>query len=531
MKESRRLTSTLHIRLLGDFWIFRDQQVVTGVETPRLQSLLAYLLLHRDAPQPRSHLAYVFWPDSTEGQARTNLRKQVHYLRRTLPDADQFLQVDTQTLFWRPDAPLALDVADFEDALVRAELAEEAGNRVSLQEALEQAVAVYKGDLLPSCYDEWLLTERQRLRDGFIWALERLIRLLEHERDYEAAIQAAQRLLRYDPLHEATCRRLMRLYALAGDRPHALRTYHTCATALQQELEVEPSAATRKAYEQLLQPAAPPDRPALNAVTELPLVGRKQEWARMQSAWQRAYVGRPQLVLLAGEPGIGKTHAAAAMVDWATRQGIVTASARCYASEGRLVYAPVADWLRTEPFGSALLSLDTVWLTEVARLLPELLVERPDIPPPGPLAESWQRQRLYDALTRAVLGQRPRLLVLDDVHWCDEDTLGWLSYVLRPQTWVRSGGTGPEQTLIVATRGSDEVRADGALDALLADLHRADQLIQIELGPLSQEETLALAANAAGRPLHPGLAGSLYRRSKGNPRSVVELARAGLPQG
>jgi DNA-binding SARP family transcriptional activator len=476
------LTSTLHIRLLSDLGIFRDAEVVIGVDKPRLQSLLAYLLLHRDAPQPRSHLAYLFWPDSTEGQARTNLRKQVHYLRQALPDADRFLHADTQVLFWRPDAPFTLDVADFEDALAQAELAEDAGDQVALREALETAVAVYKGDLLPSCYDEWLLTERERLRERFIWALERLMRLLEHERDYEAAIQVARRLLRHDPLHEATYRRLMRLYALAGDRPRALRTYHTCATVLRRELEVEPSAATQEAYEQLLQPDAPSVRSAPSLVPELPLVARKQEWARIQSAWRRASGGRPQLVLLTGDPGIGKTRAAEALVDWATPQGIVTASARCYASEGSLVYAPVADWLRTEPLRSALLSLDAVWLTEVARLLPELLVERPDIPPPGPLTESWQYQRLYEALTRAVLGHRSRLLVLYDVHWCDEDTLGWLSYLLRPRTAARSGGTGPGRLLVVATRWSGEVRADRALAALLVDLRRADHLVRIELG-------------------------------------------------
>ncbi|KPL19251.1 MAG: hypothetical protein AMJ93_13210, partial [Anaerolineae bacterium SM23_84] len=218
-------------------------------------------------------------------------------------------------------------------------------------------------------------------------------------------------------------------------------------------------------------------------------------------------------------------------VGWAKQQGIVTASARCYASEGSLVYAPVADWLRTQPLRSVLLSLDAVWLTEVARLLPGLLVERPDIPPPGPLTESWQRQRLYEALTRAVLGHRPRLLVLDDVHWCDEDTLGWLSYLLRRRISARSDGIGPGQTLVVATRRSGEVRADGALAALLADLRRTDQLVQIELGPLSQEETLELAAHVAGRPLDPALAEPLRQGSEGNPFFVVEMVRAGLPQG
>ena len=111
---------------------------------------------------------------------------------------------------------------------------------------------LYRGDLLPSCYDEWILPERDRLRQAVLNALGQLIELQEQERDYQAAINSAQRLLRYDPLHETTYRHLMRLYALTGDRAAALRVYHTCATLLERELGTEPGLATRKAYEQLV---------------------------------------------------------------------------------------------------------------------------------------------------------------------------------------------------------------------------------------------------------------------------------------
>ena len=88
------MTATLHIQLLGDFRLMDDDAPISGANTPRLQSLLAYLLLHRDAAQPRGHVAFRFWPDSTEAQARTNLRTLLHRLRRSLPEPDCFLQVD-----------------------------------------------------------------------------------------------------------------------------------------------------------------------------------------------------------------------------------------------------------------------------------------------------------------------------------------------------------------------------------------------------------------------------------------------------
>src|SRR5712691_6912104 len=149
----------LHLHLLGDFRLIRDDAPVSTVNAPRLHALLAYLLLHRDAPQPRHHLAFLLWPDTTEAQARTNLRQLLHGLKQALPEADLFVHTDAQTVQWRPDAPYRLDVADFEEALTQADVAEQEQQRDAhaSRKALEQAITLYHGDLLPSCYDDWIL--------------------------------------------------------------------------------------------------------------------------------------------------------------------------------------------------------------------------------------------------------------------------------------------------------------------------------------------------------------------------------------
>src|SRR2546421_8277681 len=267
-RDTKRLLviPTLHIHLLGDFLLVSGDTPVTTVNVARLQSLLAYLVLHRTAPQARSHLAFLLWPDSDETQAHSNLRKLLHQLRQALqalPHADHFLHADRHSLQWLPSLPASqagspraswtLDVLDFEQAMTRAEQAEQVQDTTALRQALEQAVDLYRGDLLPSCYDEWILPERDRLRQLFFQASQRLIALLEQERDYDAAIKIAQLLLRHDPLHEATYRDLMRFYALRGDRAAALRVYHTCVTILERELAAEPGEATHQAYEALLQ--------------------------------------------------------------------------------------------------------------------------------------------------------------------------------------------------------------------------------------------------------------------------------------
>ena len=231
----------LHVYLLGDFRLIYGDAPVTTVNTSRLQALLAYLVLQCHAPQSRRRLAFLLWPNSTEAQAHTNLRTLFHRLRSALPTADHFLHAEAQTLQWLPDASFTLDVADFENGVSSA----------NSSTILRQALAFYHGDLLPDHYDDWLMPERERLRQIYGEALERLILLLERERDYLAAIRYARRLLQHDSLHESAYRYLMRLHALCGDRAEALRVYQACVAVLQRELTVEPSQVTRDLYERL----------------------------------------------------------------------------------------------------------------------------------------------------------------------------------------------------------------------------------------------------------------------------------------
>src|SRR4030095_6940234 len=114
-------SATLRIRLLGALDLRHGETPVAPLGSARAESLLAYLLLHRDAPQPRQRLAFLLWPDSNEPRARTTLRHLLHNLRRALPAPDRYLEVTQRTLRWRDDAPWWLDVAARQDARSRAE--------------------------------------------------------------------------------------------------------------------------------------------------------------------------------------------------------------------------------------------------------------------------------------------------------------------------------------------------------------------------------------------------------------------------
>jgi DNA-binding SARP family transcriptional activator len=488
-----------------------------------MESLLAYLLLHRDAPQPRQHLAFVLWPDSTERQARTNLRHLLHNLRRALPDPDLFLDASPGALQFRTDAPIWFDVAAFEEALRVADEKADEGERAR---KLKDAVDAYTGDLLEGSYDEWLLDERERLSQRHLAALERLTALLEGRGDHVQAIQYAERLLRLDPLREETYQLLMRLHDARGDRARALRTYHACVAALERELGVEPSPATRKAYEALLPVEAEVSEAGLRTgpVAGPPLVGRAAERVRLTELWGETERGGARFVLVTGQAGIGKSRLIEEVRSWCAHRGARTAQARSYQAEGDLAYGPVAAWLRSEAFKPALVALDRVRLTELARVLPELLVDVPDLPRPEPLPEGEQRPRLYDALVRGIHAtRRPVFLVLDDVQWCDPDTLQFLHYLVRMET--------DTPLLVAATVRREEIEEPHPLNDVVVGLRRLDRFAEIDLGPLTREETALLAGRLAMAPLAEAEADGLYAETEGNPLFVVETLRAGLSAG
>ena len=156
----------------------------------------------------------------------------------------------------------------------------------------------------------------------------------------------------------------------------------------------------------------------------------------------------------------------------------------------------------------------------MARLLPELLAERPDLPHPAPLTEYWQRQRFFEALARAVLpAGQPLLLLIDDLQWCDQETLEWLHYLLRFDPRAR--------LLVVGTARAEELGGQHPVTTLLHDLQRVTDVTEIPLRPLDAAATATLAANMAGRELGADQVIQLYRETEGNPLFVVETMRAG----
>jgi DNA-binding SARP family transcriptional activator len=313
----------IRIELLGKLRFTFGQRLVTSVNTNRLQSLLAFLVLHGDAAQSREQLAFLLWPESTESQARTNLRQLLHHLRRALPVECSLLAADNQTVSWRLDDACSIDVLEFETAAARAAEADRKGDFMTAREALEEAARLYQDDLLPGLYDEWLGTRRERLRQQFGEILGRLVSLTELAGDYPAGIRYATRLVALDPLRESSYQSLMRLHARNRDRSSALRVYHQCMRRLQRELGISPGKATLDLFDQVLKteslPAAAVELPPSAATQPLPMIGRKMEWERLLDCWGRASRSAVHFALILGEPGIGKSRLAEQLYQYCAR--------------------------------------------------------------------------------------------------------------------------------------------------------------------------------------------------------------------
>jgi tetratricopeptide (TPR) repeat protein len=251
-----------------------------------------------------------------------------------------------------------------------------------------------------------------------------------------------------------------------------------------------------------------------------PLVGRAAEWSRLVELWRGIEEGRAHLVLITGEPGIGKTRLVEEFRSWGVRRGAVAAEARSYAAEGAVAYGAVVAWLRSEELSPRLRRLDRPGMTELARLLPDLLTTVPGLAHPDPLPADDQRRRVFDAVARVLCAPGlPLLLVADDLQWCDRETLQFLHYLLRT--------AGDAHLLVVGTARREETDRRHPLNDLLVGLRALDRCTEIELGRLSPAETATVAEWMAGHPVADPEAKRLYGETEGNPLFVVEALRAG----
>ncbi len=510
----------LRVYLLGPPHV---ETIDAPLSIPRRQvRALLYRLAAQARPTPRERLCFLFWPDISESEARRRLTHLLTHLRHGLPDPDLLLAPGDRVGLAPPRV--------FSDLVTFRRLSGHDDDAGSLRRATELYRGLFlTGFTLAGCpeFQAWVLQQRRACERRYLDVLTALIEEHTARQEYDAAIAYARRYLATDELAEDVHRRLIALYAASGKRSAALRQFERCAAVLERDLGVRPLPETRAVYERALEgkrPSVARPLPDLSWGTlpslDVPLVGRDEICRKLREAFNHARAGRGRVVLLSGEPGIGKSRL---MEAFATRRGdralILAGTAR--PQEQALPYQPVVDLLRSVPDWRPLrTSIQDVWLAEASRLLPELRERFPDLPQPLPAEPGEARTRLLEALCHLVLGltagTRPLLLCLDGLQWADSATLDWLGYLGRRMA---------DHPVLVL--GTDRSKGQGAGDELRDELRRLSVLSEYHVTGLEPDSVIQIVRHLTGpRPGVEALSSRLHRTTGGNPFFLLEILRA-----
>jgi predicted ATPase len=281
------------------------------------------------------------------------------------------------------------------------------------------------------------------------------------------------------------------------------------------------------------QPAQLPvqDRQLTTAAGSFPLVGRASEWHVLEETY--ASIRRDgHFLVLEGEAGIGKTRLAEEFLAVLRSRGAVTLSAHCYQGETNLAYGPLVEGLRSGLEHPARVDwwrgIPVHWISEAARLLPELSQLPVDLPPIPSLESTGAPTRFFEGLSQvllAICGDHPAgVLFLDDLHWADEASLDLITFLVRRQR--------NRPFLMLATWRGEEVPPDHRLRQLLAETRRAGNATLLPLGLFTPESVRKLIRSALSSTPIPAeysteedLSDRLYRETEGLPFFIVEYLK------
>jgi DNA-binding SARP family transcriptional activator len=508
----------LVIRFLGPPMVNLDGQPV-HFATRRALALFAYLIL-TPGMQPRDQLAALFW-EREQTASRTALRNTLVYIRQAFGRAAP-IQADRDAIGLDPALSYESDFAQLRDAAPTQ----------------HTHWRLYRGELLAGltladapAFEEWLTLQREHWQQRWVAMLDRVTRQHLDVGAVAAAGEAAQAWLAHDPLSEVAAARLMRAQLAAGERAAAQHVFATLRQRLATELRAEPAAELRALALQARQPdaATAPVQVDLGRLS-IPFVGRTTELAQLATAYHTAAGGRAQAVAIMGESGIGKSRLLAEFYRWAASDGADILEGRAFEVSERFAYQPIVTALRSrlERERAPDDLLDDVWLSELARLLPELRERYPDLAPPGS-QDLAAPSRLYEAITRLLLAwaeRAPLIFVIDDLHWADAASYDVLHYIAR-----RTAESAARMLIVVAFR-SEAVASTPTLRNWLLQLERSLPLTNLQPDLLSEASIQQLIERLAGEPngVVP-LARWLHAETGGQPFYLTETLVSLYDQG
>ena len=390
-------------------------------------SLLAYLVLE-PGPHGREELATLLWGESSDADARASLRQALKHLRDTIGPA-----LDAERSCVRLDGPVTCDVTAFRCAAQEDPAA-------AARYDIPHAFTGFSVRHAPA-FDEWVERTRSQLLREYQDVLAALGRDAIARHAWRDALQVADRWLAADSLSEPAIRLAIEASWLAGDRRAALSRFAEYRKHLERETGDVPGrellALVRRVESDSAEPPAPQaagdwyaNPPALLGA----LVERDAEWRALAGAWRALGSGSGGIVMVDGEAGVGKTRLADEFLRWLVADGGTALRGRGYGGRAGVPYGPMVELLREAMHEAGIGGTEPEWLSEVARLVPELRQRFPGLPPSSPASESTHGSRLYEGIAQVLLAlsaERRVVVAIDDLQWCDEDSCSLLLFLTR----------------------------------------------------------------------------------------------------
>ncbi len=246
----------LKINLFGTGTATYFDKQIAGFPTHQPCLLFCHLLLNRQLPHHREHLASIFWGDLPTQQARKSLRNSIWRLRNSLESVgivvDDYLLITEETISFINSSQYWLDIAVFEECINRYQEIPPKSLTQDQVSQLENTAHLYTGDLLESVYEDWCLYDRERFRLMLLNLLNKIMVYHGLYGNYESGIECGERILAFDNTREKIHRQLMWLHTLAGDRTASIAQYKHCCQVLHDELGISPMEETKLLFDLIL---------------------------------------------------------------------------------------------------------------------------------------------------------------------------------------------------------------------------------------------------------------------------------------